>query len=57
MNICPIIIFDDEERGPSLTAAIPGLASPLGFCLADAPDLMGAMATCPCKGSVCHDKI
>ena len=49
------IIFDAWERGPSLPAAISGLTFPLGLCLADALDLMGAMMPCPRKGSVCHD--
>ena len=43
-----IIIFDVWERGPSLPAAIPGF-TPLGFCFADVPDLVGAMTPCPRK--------
>ena len=52
-----IAVFEEEDRGPSITEANPGLDLPLGLCLADAPDLMGAMTICPHKGSVCHDKI
>ena len=61
MNSCFLAnifdIFDVWQRGPSLPAAIPGFDFPLGLCLADAPDLMGAMKTCPRKGSLCHDKL
>ena len=51
-----ILVFDCEERGPSLTAVIPGLYNPLGLCLAESPDLMGAMSPCPSKSSVCPNK-
>ena len=53
-----IILFDVEVGavgGPSFTAAIPGVDFPLGLCLAEAPDLVGAMSPCPSKGSVCQD--
>ena len=56
-NINIICVFDCEEGGPSFTAAIPGVYVPLGLCLAEAPDLMGAMSPCPRKGSVCQDQI
>ena len=42
------MIFDVWERGPSLPAAIPGF-TPLGFCLADVPDIVGAIKPCPRK--------
>ena len=50
-----IFVFDVEEGGPSLNAAIPGVDFPLGLCLTEAPDLMGAMTPCPRKSSVCPD--
>ena len=52
-----ICVFDCEEGGLSFTAAIPGVYVPLVLCLAEAPDLMGAMSPCPSKSSVCPDKL
>ena len=41
-------IFDVWERGPSPPEAIP-VFTPLGFCLADVPDIVGAITPCPRK--------
>ena len=44
-----------DRGGPPLPLAIPGCNFPLGFLLAESPDLMGPMVTNPGISSVCID--